>query len=164
MLDGNIAANVLGSLALTLRTTDDVSAQLQAVMDRLLSRFESAAGTIHLLDEQTGLLKIAAARGMPDVVLAKIGSIPVGKGMAGVAAERREPVQVCNLQTDTSGVVRPGALDTKMVGSVAAPMIGTDGRLRGTLGVAKTVPYEFSQSECELLLKMGCLLADQLPS
>ena len=111
---------------------------------------------------KSGFLELAAHRGLPEVVVPKIKTIPIGKGMAGIAAERREPVQVCNLQTDTSGVVRPGARDTKMEGSIAAPMIGTDGVLKGTLGIAKPVPYDFTPDECDLLMNIGALIAPKI--
>ena len=87
--------------------------------------------------------------------------IPIGKGMAGIAAERMQPVQVCNLQTDASGVAKPGAKDTKMEGSISAPMI-LDGKLRGTLGAAKPIPYEFSDAESSLLLEAGAIIASFL--
>ena len=135
---------------------------LPQVLDQLLERFACTTGTVHLLDEQPGMLKLVAQRGIPEIVLDKIKVIPVGKGMAGIAAERRAPVQVCNLQTDSSGVVKPGARDTKMEGSVAAPMLNAQGVLKGTLGVAKPVPYDFTEQECDLLLRAGRLIADRV--
>jgi L-methionine (R)-S-oxide reductase len=143
--------------ALNGNSTPDALSQVLRI---LLERFDCPTGTVHLLDEKSGMLKLTAHRGIPDVVLDKIQLIPVGKGMAGIAAERREPVQVCNLQTDNSGVVRPGARDTKMEGSVAAPMLNAGGVLKGTLGIAKPVPYDFSPEECDLLLRVGRLMAD----
>src|SRR2546421_6426026 len=79
---------------------------LSQVLHILLERFDCPTGTVHLLDDKSGMLKLTTHCGIPDVVLDKIQVISVGKGMAGIAAERREPVQVCNLQTDNSGVVR----------------------------------------------------------
>ena len=134
---------------------------MESILDDLLQHFECSAGTIHLLGK-SGFLELVAQRGLPEIVVAKIAMIPIGKGMAGIAAERRQPVQVCNLQTDTSGVVRPGARDTKMEGSVAAPMITADGALKGTLGVAKPVSYEFTPAECDLLMNVGGLIAAHL--
>ena len=136
--------------------------RLSDVLNVLIGAFGCTTGTVHMLDEQSGMLKMAAHRGIPDVVLDKIQTIPIGKGMAGIAAERREPVQVCNLQTDSSGVVRRGARDTRMEGSIAAPMLSTSGILKGALGVAKPVPYDFTQEECDLLLKAGRLIADRV--
>jgi L-methionine (R)-S-oxide reductase len=138
------------------------SEALPQVLDLLLAHFGCVTGTVHLFDDDSGMLKLAAERGIPEVVLDKIKVIPVGKGMAGIAAERREPVQVCNLQTDSSGVVRPGARDTKMEGSLAAPMLSGEGRLKGTLGVAKPVAYDFSGQECDLLMQAGNLIADRV--
>ena len=128
------------------------------VLDRLLAHFECPVGTIHRLEPDGVTLRLTAQRGLPPPVLEKVQSIPVGKGMAGIAAERRAPVQVCNLQTDESGVVRPGAKLTRMEGSIAAPMLRGD-RLHGVLGVAKPHPYEFTEAESSLLLAVGRALA-----
>ena len=153
--------NLLASVTKKLQEAGEMTTELQSILDDLLQAFQCSAGSIHLL-AKSGFLELAAHRGLPDVVIPKIKTIPIGKGMAGIAAERREPVQVCNLQTDTSGVVRPGARDTKMEGSIAAPMIGTDGVLKGTLGIAKPVPYDFTPDECNLLMNIGALIAPKI--
>src|SRR5678815_5468871 len=79
------------------------------VLERVTAHFACPVGTIHLLDPRDGMLHLQAQRGLPPPVLDEVQVIPIGKGMAGIAAMRREPVQVCNLQSDASGVVRPGA-------------------------------------------------------
>jgi signal transduction protein with GAF and PtsI domain len=131
-----------------------------ALLERVARHFDCAVGTIHLL-ERDGMLHLAAQRGLPPPVLDKVQVIPIGKGMAGIAAQRREPVQVCNLQADASGVVRPGAKLTQMEGSLAAPML--DGaELRGVFGIAKPVPYEFTADEQALLMAIGASIARTL--
>lgn len=132
-----------------------------ALLDRVLAHFACPVGTVHLLDSASGMLKIAAQRGLPPPVLDKVGVIPIGKGMAGIAAERREPVQVCNLQSDGSGVAKPGAKLTRMEGSIAVPMLDGE-RLAGVFGVAKPVEYEFSADETALLSAIGARIAQQL--
>lgn len=134
----------------------------EQVLSLVLAHFHCPVGTVHVLDKKTGLLTLVAQRGLPPPVLDKVGSIPIGKGMAGIAAERREPVQVCNLQTDASGVVRPGAKLTRMEGSLACPMLDGE-RLTGVLGIAKPVEYEFGQTETQLLMEIGERLARRLP-
>lgn len=129
-----------------------------ALLDHVLRHFDCPVGTVHLLDAGDGQLHLAAQRGLPPPVLDKVAVIPIGKGMAGIAAERRQPVQVCNLQTDQSGVVRPGAKLTQMEGSLAVPMLAGDA-LRGVLGIAKPVAYEFSAAETQLLLDVAALAA-----
>lgn len=141
-----------------LQNGGDTDPALEQVLGKLLDVFQCPVGTIHTLDEATGLLKLRARRGIPESILDKVRMIPIGKGMAGIAAERMQPVQVCNLQTDASGVAKPGAKDTKMEGSISAPMI-LGGKLKGTLGVAKPVPYEFSPQEESLLMEAGAIIA-----
>ena len=126
----------------------------QQVLTDIIAVFDCAAGTIHVFDPETKLLKLQAQQGIPPFLMPKITEIPLGKGIAGVAAERREPVEMCNLQTDDSGIARPAARDTKVEGSIAVPLL-LAGELYGTLGVAKTVPYDFTKEEENALLQIG---------
>jgi len=129
----------------------------EGVLLQLCTLLDCAVGTVHLLGADQ-LLHLQAQRGLPPPLLDRVATIPIGKGMAGIAAERRTPVQVCNLQVDTSGVARPGAKMTRMEGSIACPMLAGD-RLRGVLGVAKPVAYDFSAAETRFLMSVGALLA-----
>ena len=131
---------------------------MDQVLAKLLESFQCQVGTIHTVDSATGMLKLRARRGIPDSILDKVKMIPIGKGMAGIAAERKQAVQVCNLQTDTSGVAKPAAKDTKMEGSISAPMM-LEGKVYGTVGVGKPVPYEFSDDESAALMEAGALIA-----
>ena len=126
----------------------------QELLESIISAFDCTTGTIHTLDKETNLLMLKAQKGIPEFLLPKMSVIPIGKGMAGIAAERRQPVEMCNLQTDASGVARPAAKETKVEGSIAAPMM-LEGELFGTLGIAKPVPYDFTKEESEALLKIG---------
>jgi signal transduction protein with GAF and PtsI domain len=136
-------------------------AGLLAVLDRVLQQFGCATGTIHRLDSASGMLRLCVQRGIPAALMDRVRLIPVGKGMAGIAAERRQPVQVCNLQTDTSGVAKPGAKETRMEGSIAVPMLVGE-ELRGVLGVAKPVAYDFTEAEIALLSQIAALIGKHL--
>ncbi|MEB2781437.1 GAF domain-containing protein [Algoriphagus sp. C2-6-M1] len=95
----------------------------QELLETIILSFDSTTGTIHTLDHTTNLLVLKSQKGIPDFLLPKMSSIPIGKGMAGIAAERKAPVEMCNLQTDDSGVARPAAKETKVEGSIAVPMM-----------------------------------------
>lgn len=127
------------------------------ILELVLRDADCPLGSLHLMGP-TGQLELVVHRGLPPPVVDKVKLVPIGKGMAGIAAERREPVQVCNLQTDTSGVVRPGAKETKMEGAVACPML-LDGAVIGVLGVAKPFAYEFTEQEVAWLRAVGTHLA-----
>jgi putative methionine-R-sulfoxide reductase with GAF domain len=126
----------------------------QQCLTDIIAAFDCTTGTIHILDEKTQLLKLQAQQGLPDFLIPKMAEIPIGKGMAGIAAERRQAVEMCNLQTDNSGVARPAAKDSKVEGSIAVPML-LDGKLYGTLGIAKPVPYDFTEKEANDLMEIG---------
>ncbi|MDR7131331.1 putative methionine-R-sulfoxide reductase with GAF domain [Algoriphagus sp. 4150] len=126
----------------------------QELLETIISAFDCTTGTIHTLDPTTNLLVLKSQKGIPDFLLPKMSSIPIGKGMAGIAAERKAPVEMCNLQTDDSGVARPAAKETKVEGSIAVPMM-LEGELYGTLGIAKSEPYDFTKSESDALLAIG---------
>lgn len=137
----------------TLRE-NNVALDWQQLLANVAAAFDCSTGTIHVFEKETKLLKLRAQQGIPPFLLPKIAEIPVGKGIAGIAAERRQPVEMCNLQTDASGVARPSAKETKVEGSIAVPML-LEGELYGTLGVAKPVPYDFTEEEKKHLLKIG---------
>lgn len=119
----------------------------------VIEAFDCTSGTLHRRDGDE--LRLVAAVDIPESVRSRIETIPIGKGMAGLAAERVEPVDVCNLQTDDSGVAEDGARATGMEGSLAAPIVREDGTLDGTIGIAKPERYEFSSEERERLMDVG---------
>ena len=127
-------------------------------LDLTIAHFRADSGTIHIL-ESDGLLHLkAASKGLPEAVLTIVRTVPVGKGMAGLAVERAEPVGACNIQTDASGDVRPGARATGMEGAVVVPIFDGE-RAAGALGIANRAERTFSGEETALLIEVGRALA-----
>lgn len=128
-------------------------------LDLILQATGTTSGTIHRLSADGTVLRLLAARQIPPPVLAQVQEVPLGKGMAGVAAERRQPVTTCNLQQDDAGgVIRPGARATGAGGAVAVPIL-RDEAVLGVLGVATAAEREFTAEEIEALLALGRELA-----
>ena len=125
---------------------------------RILQEMSADSGTIHLLGDDGVLHLKAASAGIPQVVLDTIKDVPVGKGMAGLAVERKQPVNACNIQTDASGDVRPGARATGLQGSVVVPLLQGEEAI-GALGVATRRERTFTGEEEQLLLEIGRVLA-----
>ena len=135
--------------------------QAQSELRSALEANGCQTGTLHVFEAGTGVLMLAAHVGLPPQVAAIVATVPVGKGMAGLAAERGEPVQTCNLQTDTSGDVRPGAKAVPVQASVAVPM-WLEGRLWGVLGFARTDSYEWSEADLVALQATAADVARRL--
>lgn len=128
-----------------------------------LSSFDCVTGTLHRIDPVDGMLKLVTHRGIPEMLMGVIQTIPVGKGVAGAAAQRREPVEICNLQTDTSGVAKPDAKKTQVQGSLAVPCLEPlTGRLCGTLGIGKMIAYDFTEVEKARLMQIAAEIASEL--
>jgi GAF domain-containing protein len=124
----------------------------------IVAHFNAQIGTIHTLEADGMLHMRAHTAGIPEQVLAVTQVIPIGKGIAGLAVERKAPVNMCNLQKDQSGDARPGARATGAMGSVCVPMMVGD-RAVGALGIAMTGERDFTDAEVAILLEAGTLLA-----
>jgi putative methionine-R-sulfoxide reductase with GAF domain len=137
-----------------------------AVLVQVLENFQCVTGTLHRTDPSTGLLALMAHHGIPPQVLPmmlpKIDNIPFGKGIAGCAAQRKEAVQLCNLQEDLGGVAKPDAQKTNVQGALAVPIVGTDGKVIGVLGIGKMQPYDFTAAEIADLNKVAELVSAKL--
>jgi L-methionine (R)-S-oxide reductase len=140
---------------------DEATFDWQAELTQVIADFGCVTGTLHRFDLTDQHLKLVAHQGIPEVLMPVVQSIPIGKGIAGAAAQTRQPVEMCNLQTDTSGVAKPGAKQTQVQGSLAVPVLDGE-RLCGTLGIGKMVPYEFSEEEKDRLLTIAAGLAQRL--
>src|SRR5262249_18865414 len=127
-----------------------------------VTKLGADSGTVHVRAPDRLVLHLAAWHGaMPPPVLDVIREIPWGKGMAGAAAERGEPVETGNLQTTTSPEVRPGARAPGLQGSIVVPML-LGGEVVGTLGVGSQRERRFTAAETEWLLAQARALARRL--
>jgi L-methionine (R)-S-oxide reductase len=105
-------------------------------------------GSVHLPagDDQ---LALVAAYNLAPSVQNGAAIVPLGKGLAGAAADRKAPVALSDLQTDTSGVARPRACDAESKGSVTVPVLAEDGTgaVLAIVGLGFTAEREFTEEE-----------------
>ena len=147
-----------------LETQGNPSAVLQEALETIADGFEAKTATLHRVKAGTeDTLELVASRGIPETIRPATRLIPFGKGMAGLCAERRAPVTVCNLQTDSSGVARPAAKETGVAGAIVVPIFSPHGEgLIGTLGVGKAGEHEYTDAEQESLLACTKALSQAL--
>lgn len=134
---------------------------LEQALQVTLARFHSETATIHRLDSENQLLYLAAQVGLPPQMLELVKTIPVGKGIAGQVIATGQPVTMCNLQTDTSGVARPGAKQTGVGGALCVPL--RDGnRMVGTIGIGTIRQHEYTPDETHELEAIGRVIGRRL--
>jgi L-methionine (R)-S-oxide reductase len=125
---------------------------MQTQLQNFIGAHGAAAGTVHVLESER--LCLRAAHNIPEKVQQITAEIPKGKGMAGLAWERRIPVSTCNLQTDQTGDVRPGAKAVGAQAAVAIPLFIDDtdqAPLWGVVGIAFMDERDITDDELEQL-------------
>lgn len=123
---------------------------LEKILRESLEQFRSETGTIHTLDSEKQVLHLAAHVGLPPQLLEVVKTIPVGKGIAGQVVAQNQPIIICNLQTDSNGVAKPGAKQTGVVGALCVP-IRANSKIVGTFGIGTVRPYEYTDDETRQL-------------
>ncbi len=123
----------------------------------LLARHAAVAGTVHRV--RGDVLAIAGAVNIPPKVQEVTASIPLGKGMAGLAWQHDKPIQTCNLKEDASGAVKPGAKAVDARAAVALPVHDGSGTVRAVVGLAWMDERELTEQELAKISKD----ADSLP-
>src|SRR4029453_4102816 len=129
---------------------------MQQQLEEIIRQFEADTGSIHMVEN--GVLVLKAHVGLPPQVVQIVSLVPIGKGMAGLAAQRNEPVSSCNIQTDTTGDVRPGAKATGVNGAIVVPIRESHGRARGALGIGVHRDYQYTDDETSRLLQLAAQL------
>jgi hypothetical protein len=107
---------------------------LQAWLEAFTRDHGGCAGTVHLRRGEA--LHIGAAHNIPEPVRRITAVVPSGKGMAGLALEQDRPIVSCNIKTDQSGAVRPGARAVDAQAAVAIPVHDQAGQVRAVVGIA----------------------------
>jgi putative methionine-R-sulfoxide reductase with GAF domain len=131
-------------------------ASLQSQLEQIVRDFGADSGTVHV--NENGILMLRASVGIPDSVKQIVAQVPIGKGMAGLAAQRNAPVSSCNIQSDKTGDVRPGARATGLSGALVLPIRDAGGSVRGTLGIGVQREYTYTEDETKRLFAAASTL------
>jgi response regulator RpfG family c-di-GMP phosphodiesterase len=112
-------------------------------------------GSLMLIDKETNMLEIIAARGLPEEVV-KNTRIPIGKGIAGKVAKEGEPILCENIETDKRFFIESNEKYTSK--SFVSVPLKVKNRVIGVLNVNnKELRQKFDEKDLRLLT----ILADQ---
>ena len=147
----------LQQIELLLKGGGDRDALAQTVLNATLQRFDSETGTIHWLDKEKQLLRLAAQVGLPKIALDAVRTITVGKGIAGQTVARGEPVKIHNPQAAASGTAQAGGIG----GMVCVPL-RFEGKIIGAFGIGTARPHDYTPAETRALEDVGRLIGERL--
>jgi len=107
---------------------------LSLVLERTMRTVRATIGSIMLLDHDRGVLRVVAARGLPDGVVGQ-AEVPVGEGVAGKVVQIGEAVLVEDISTDPR-FARPN--DSKYgSGAFMCLPVRVEDRVIGVVNLAK---------------------------
>jgi L-methionine (R)-S-oxide reductase len=132
------------------------NAAAQTWLEEFVRAHGGVAGSVHYRSGENLLL--AAAVNIPEPVRNVTAVVPRGKGMAGLALERNRPVSVCNIQTDRSGDVRPGARAVNAQAAAALPIHDPAGDVRAVVGIAFMRDEDLPETELQRLTQAASTL------
>jgi L-methionine (R)-S-oxide reductase len=139
--------------------SDAATPERQAWLEGFVNQCGGIAGTVHVVSSTSpDELALAAAVRIPEPVLQLVARVPRGKGMAGLAFERDEPISTCNIKTDATGQVRPGARAVDARAGIALPVHDAAGQVRAVVGIAFTDEKALSEEELAGLARAAAAL------
>ena len=130
----------------------------QRWLESLVTKLGGIAGTVHV--QRGADLYLTAAHNIPPNVVAIVAHVPHGKGMAGVAQVRKQPVQTCNLQTDETGNIKPGAKAVNAQAAVALPVLDDKDAVRAVVGIAWSHEAEIGAAEEQAMMELAAALPE----
>ena len=143
------AAKTLFDMTREISKTLEPDAVLEAALDRAMSLVSAATGSVLLLDEATGRLRIATARGLPRRVIEST-DVAVGEGIAGWVAATGQPLLVEDMESPERRGQRHGIRS-----ALSVPMVDDEG-LIGVLNVGSRVqPARFTEAHRETLAMLA---------
>jgi len=128
----------------------------QEWLESFVAEQEGVAGTVHVRRGED--LYLTAAHNIPPPVVAIVARVPHGKGMAGMAQVKKSPVQTCNLQTDETGNVKPGAKAVDAQAAIALPVLDGAGAVRAVVGVAWSREGEIGPEREQAMMNLASSL------
>jgi sigma-B regulation protein RsbU (phosphoserine phosphatase) len=136
-----------------LSVTDSALARLGVedllgeLLDRVRTVLDADTAAVLLIDRDSQQLVAAAARGLEEEVRQGV-RVPVGKGFAGVIAERRQPVMLDRV--DATTVANPILWEKGIRTMLGVPLLSNDD-VMGVLHVGRLDGRPFTVDDAELL-------------
>ncbi len=144
-------------ILLTRASLSDISDWL---LHKTLEHMEAKSGTIYRFNEETQVLTILAAQGIPKEEQAKIFVLP-GKGIAGWVAQNRQPLLVPNLELDPR-YDKNAKFKFESNSLISAPILSKE-RLLGVISINdKYSGYAFTPHDLTILETIAGRLASTL--
>jgi signal transduction histidine kinase len=142
----------LGEVSQAVNSTLDLGTVLSTIVSRAVRLSGTEAGAIYAFDDANQEFRLRATCGMDDKIIQEIKDrhIRVGETAIGEAAKHRAPIQIPDVQADSSSRVLDIVVRAGFRALLIVPLLGVE-RIIGALVVRRRRPGEFPKRIVDLL-------------
>ena len=143
----------LGEVGQAISSTLDLATMLQTIVSRAVQLTGLNGGSIYEFDERGGEFHLRAAENMPDELIEVYRRTPIrlGEGIVGGAAQKREPLQVADIQDPSYQTRYRELLIRQGYRAILAVPLLREEQIIGALTVSRSEPGAFAREVVELL-------------
>ena len=142
----------LGDVTQAVNSSIDLQTVLATIVAKATQLSGTEAGAIYVFDEVAQEFRLRATFGMDETLIAEIKDrhMRIGDTAIGIAAARRMPIQIPDVQNDPSAPVLDVIVRAGFRAWLTVPLLGAD-RAVGALVVRRKQPGEFPKGTVDLL-------------
>jgi signal transduction histidine kinase len=146
----------LGDVSAAVNSTIDLQTVLSTIVAKAVQLSGTEAGTIFVFDEESQEFRMRASYGMDEALVAAVGAqhLRMGETVVSRAVLQRRPIQIYDLQDDSTSPVLDIILRAGFRGHLTIPLLAAEQTV-GALVVRRKAPGEFPQSTVDLLQTFG---------
>jgi Nif-specific regulatory protein len=145
--------SAINSVSQAMGRFQSLPEMLDYALEKVLEVVETEAGSVYLLDEERGVLTMAASRGLSAEAEHDFDHLRLGEGLSGRVAQEGVPIVLSNLQDDprlTRMVARSEGFR-----AFASMPLRSSMKTYGTLNVHTREDRTFTEQDIQLLSSMG---------
>ncbi len=142
---------VLYDVASVASESIDLDTILNSSLDRVLPTMQSSKGAIHLWDERTQTLHLAAHRGLPPSAVAQLNFVPPGHRLIGQVFQQGAPLAVSNL----GDVLQIQAPLTQVLHTYLGAPLRAKGKVLGVISILGKAGRQFRPEQISLLTSIA---------
>lgn len=145
--------DTLSAIAAVVSRSLNLDVILNDALDKTLQVMDVDSGGIYLLDEDAGILTMAAHRGFSPQFVTKIDYLNIGEGFSGQVVQSGEPLVVNNVSTDPR-LVRTAAREEGLHSLVSVPL-QAKGNVLGVIFTVTRNYHDFTEQDVGLMTAIG---------
>src|SRR5512147_862489 len=147
----------INSVALAIGRFASLEEMLDYALGKVLEVVQTEAGSVYLLDEARGTLRLAVSRGLSEAVRRDFDCLKLGEGLSGRVAQDGVPIVIRSLKDDPR-LTRMAARDEGFRAFASVPLRSSFNTY-GTLNIHSRDDREITESDVQLLTSMAAQIA-----